>query len=134
MRLSLLALLLATPAFADDAKPKPKPPTPAEVKKAVDEGKAILIDVRSQKEWDRGHLKAAKLLPVTRLDEGVPAEELKKLLPKGKTVYLHCMSGGRSGMAEELLRKLGYDAKSVPAGYEKLAEAGFEKVEPKKKD
>ena len=128
MRLTLLALLFATPLFAAD----PKPPTPAEVKKAVDAGKAVLIDVRSKKEWDRGHLKVAKFLPVTRLDDGVPEAELIQLMPKGKTIYLHCMGPGRCVMAEEKLTKLGYKVRAVPAGYEKLAEAGFEKVEPKK--
>ncbi len=105
--------------------------TPADVKKAVEDKKAVLIDVREQKEWDDGHLKLAGLLPLSLIKKGVPDEELAKKLPKGKIVYLHCKSGGRVLPAAELLQKKGYDVRPLKQGYEDLLKEGFEKAEKK---
>jgi len=105
--------------------------TPADVKKAVEDKKAVLIDVREQKEWDEGHLKIAGLLALSDIKKGVPDEELAKKLPKGKIVYLHCKSGGRCLTAAELLQKKGYDVRPLKQGYEELLKEGFEKAEKK---
>lgn len=102
--------------------------TPAQVQQAVAKKKAVLIDVREPTEWAAGHLQAAALLPLSRLKKGVPADELGKTLPKGKIVYLHCKSGGRSLIAADLLTKQGYDARPLEPGYEDLLKAGFEKA------
>ena len=48
------------------------------VKKRIKEKKAILIDVREQREWDAGHLKKAQLVPLSKLQ----ADVKKKMLPK----------------------------------------------------
>ena len=67
-----------------------------EVKKAVTEGKAVLLDVREKSEWDEGHLKDAKLLPLSELKGSPKAEDVARVAPKGKIVYCHCGSGIRS--------------------------------------
>lgn len=98
------------------------------VKKNVAGGKAVLVDVREAGEWKDGHLKSAKLLPLSDLKTGVPADALKKTLPPGKIVYLHCASGGRCKTAADILKKQGYDARPLKDGYNKLVEGGFEKA------
>jgi rhodanese-related sulfurtransferase len=98
------------------------------VKKAVAEGKAVLVDVREAGEWNDGHLKAAKHLALSDLKAGVPADKLKEALPAGKVVYLHCASGRRCLTAADLLTKQGYDARPLKDGYENLLKAGFEKA------
>lgn len=98
------------------------------VKKNVAGGKAVLVDVREAQEWQDGHLKAAKHLALSDLKAGVPADQLKKTLPPGKVVYLHCASGGRCKTAADILKKQGYDARPLKDGYGKLIEAGFEKA------
>ena len=55
------------------------------IKKRLQEKKAVLIDVREQAEWDAGHLKAAQLVPLTKLRAGVK----EKSLPKDKIIYCH---------------------------------------------
>ncbi len=97
-----------------------------EVKQAVAAGTAVLIDVREQAEWDAGHVKGAVLLPLSRIRDGVPAEELAKLVPAGKRVYLHCGRGGRCLTAAELLTLAGRDLRPLKAGYNDLVKAGFE--------
>lgn len=96
------------------------------VKQAVADGKAVLIDVREQGEWDSGHLKAAQLLPLSMLKKDgvvVPAT-----IPKDKPIYLHCQSGGRTLVAAEILKPLGYDVRPLKAGYPTLLKQGFEKA------
>ena len=103
--------------------------TSDQIKKALADKKAILIDVREQKEWDEGHLKDAGLLPLSKLNAGATKEELEKAIPKGTIVYLHCKAGGRCLSAAEILKKQGYDARPLKDGYEDLLKAGFPKAE-----
>jgi len=100
----------------------------AEVKKAVQDEKAILIDVREPREWIDGHLKDAKHPALSDIKVGVPNEKLKAILPAGKVVYLHCASGGRCLKAAELLKAAGYDVRPLKPGYDDLVKAGFEKA------
>jgi rhodanese-related sulfurtransferase len=86
-----------------------------------------LVDVREQSEWDQGHLRAAKLLPKSKLLVESELKELVKQLDKSKPVYTHCGAGGRALQCGELLRKEGFDVRPLKAGYRQLLEAGFEK-------
>lgn len=95
------------------------------VKKAVAEQKAILLDVREQSEWDAGHLKDAKLLPLSTLKGALKPEELARVLPKDKVIYCHCAAGGRCLIAGEALKKLGYDVRPLKPGFKDLLQAGF---------
>lgn len=101
---------------------------PAEVKKAIADGKAVLVDVREAEEWKDGHLAGAKHLPLSDLKAGVSAEKLKALLPAGKVVYLHCAAGGRCLKAADLLKEKGYEVRPLKSGYEALLKEGFEKA------
>lgn len=97
-----------------------------QVKAAVSAGTAIIIDVREQSEWNDGHLKAATLVPLSVLTK--EGGEIPAALPKGKPIYLHCRSGGRSLKAGEILKAKGYDARPLAAGYNQLIQDGFEKA------
>ena len=98
--------------------------TTDEIKKAVADGKAVLLDVREQSEWDDGHLKDAKLLPLSVLKGGKP-EDVAKIVPKDRIVYCHCASGIRSLKAADALQKLGYNVRPMKSGYADLLKAGF---------
>lgn len=121
-----LAVSLAPVRAADHTKD-----TPEEVKKAIADGKAILLDVREKDEWDDGHLKDAKLLPLSNLKGGAKAVDVAKVAPKDKIVYCHCGSGVRSPKAADELKKLGYDVRPLKPGYKDLLKAGFEPAEKK---
>jgi rhodanese-related sulfurtransferase len=105
--------------------------TPADVKKNLADGKAQLIDVREASEWKAGHLKAAKLLSLSKLKQKPSKEELGKTLDEKKIVYLHCAAGVRVLTASELLSSQGYDVRPLKQGYADLLKAGFEKAEEK---
>lgn len=96
------------------------------VKKSVTDGKALLVDVREDDEWKDGHLKAAKHVALSDIKKGIPEADLKKALPAGSVLYLHCASGKRSLTAADLLKKQGYDVRPLKDGYRDLVKAGFE--------
>jgi rhodanese-related sulfurtransferase len=98
------------------------------VKQAVQEQKAVIIDVREPEEWQEGHLAGAGLLPLSVLERGVPPQELAKILPKDKIIYCYCLAGGRCAEAAAMLKPLGYDVRAIKPGYPQLVKAGFPAV------
>lgn len=99
----------------------------ATVKENIKAGKAVVVDVREQTEWDAGHLKGAILIPQSKLKVESELAALLKTLPKDKVIYTHCRGGGRALACGEILKKQGYDVRPLKSGYEALLEAGFEK-------
>ncbi|HYF49003.1 MAG TPA: rhodanese-like domain-containing protein [Planctomycetota bacterium] len=124
--LGVFALALVPPAaFAEEAELKHDTTPLKEIKKQVDDGKAELVDCREQDEWDEGHMRDARFLPLSKIEKSnqAPAE-----LPKDKPIYVHCMVGGRAVTVAKILKKLGYDARPIKAGPEELKEAGFKEA------
>jgi phage shock protein E len=105
------------------------------VKQQLADRKAILLDVREQGEWDRGHLREAQLMPLSDLKRAAsdPAvkDKLLKSLPNDKIVYCHCAKGVRALMAGNILEKLGYDVRPLSTGFDQLRDAGFPTVNGK---
>lgn len=62
------------------------------------ENGAEILDVRTQKEWDKGHIKNAKHIPLQDLQNHV--EELKNM---NKPFIVCCESGVRSAKAAKFL-------------------------------
>jgi phage shock protein E len=65
---------------------------------------ALVIDVRSPEEFRGGHVPDAINLPLDDLRESLP----RHVKDKHQVLLLHCLSGGRSGLARQQLRRLGY--------------------------
>lgn len=120
----LALLLLAPNVFAAEHTSD----TLDAVKKALADGKAVLLDVREKVEWDDGHIQGAKFLPLSTLAKGAKREDVARMLPKGKVVYVHCASGRRVLKAAPELKKMGYDARPLKQGYDALIKAGFPKA------
>lgn len=121
----IVMVLLATPGLAAEHT-KDSLET---VKKNVAAGDAILLDVREQSEWNSGHLKAAKLAPLSKMRTAKTLAELLKTLPKDKVIYAHCKSGGRCLIAADVLEAEGFQVKALKPGYQELVKAGFEAAE-----
>lgn len=64
----------------------------------------LLLDVRTQAEYDQGHIAGAVLIPNTELSRRAPAE----LPDKDALIILYCRSGNRSATATRELADLGY--------------------------
>jgi rhodanese-related sulfurtransferase len=65
---------------------------------------ALILDVRSSQEFGGGHLKGAKLIPVSELSGRM--SEVEKF--KDKPVLVYCHAGTRSAMAAQILKKAGF--------------------------
>ena len=70
----------------------------------------ILIDVRTDSEWNEGFIETAIHIPLGRI-----LEEIESLTAdKEQMIYLYCRSGHRSGKAQKALQRLGYtNAKNI---------------------
>jgi rhodanese-related sulfurtransferase len=99
------------------------------VKENVKAGKAVIVDVREQEEWDAGHLKGAILMPQSKLKVEAEAAELAKKLDKSKVIYTHCRLGRRALVCGEILKKQGFDVRPLKSGFDELVGAGFEKAQ-----
>ena len=64
----------------------------------------ILLDVRTQEEYDAGHIEGAICIPV----ETIGSEAPEGLPDKDQTIYVYCRSGNRSKTASTKLAALGY--------------------------
>ena len=64
----------------------------------------ILLDTRTQEEYDQSHIPGALLIPHTEIAQRA-AEELPD---KDQVILLYCRSGNRSKQASEVLMELGY--------------------------
>jgi len=65
---------------------------------------ALIIDARTEAEWDEGHLESAVLIPYDRIAQGITT-----FAPdKNTEIYLYCRTGRRSGIALETLKNIGY--------------------------
>lgn len=99
------------------------------VQENVAQDDAVLVDVRSQEEWDEGHVQDSLFLPVRAIRKGAYPDELLKQLPEKKILYTFCVVGMRAKKAAIALRKRGYDVRALKPGYEELLEFGFQKAD-----
>jgi adenylyltransferase/sulfurtransferase len=82
---------------------------------------AIMIDVREWAEWEAGHIKGARHLPLTVLQKNLQAFTPPE---NGKTCVLYCQKGARSKKAAEMLMRAGFsNIRSLKGGYEAFCRA-----------
>ena len=79
--------------------------TAEEAKQIMDtEEGYIILDVRTQEEYDQGHIPGAIVISYEEIEE--KAEEV--LMDKDQLILVYCRSGRRSKIAAEALVELGY--------------------------
>ena len=76
----------------------------------------IWIDVRTQEEWDSGHLEEAIHIP----HEEIAARISEVTSNKDATIHLYCRSGGRAGRAKSALEAIGFTNVVNDGGYEDI--------------
>lgn len=64
---------------------------------------ALLLDVRSPREYREGHIPGSENIPLQDLDEVTFVAE-----DKDTAIFVYCRSGARSHQAESDLRYMGY--------------------------
>ncbi len=77
-----------------------------EAKEKIINNDAILLDVRTEEEYNENHIEGAVLLPVDNINE----ETAKSvIIEANKEVIVYCKSGIRSKQAKEKLNELGFN-------------------------
>ena len=74
-------------------------------KKWIEEEKAVLLDVREQEEYQKGHIHKSICIPLIQLSD----ETGKLMLDKEDSIIVCCQSGNRSRQGAEVLKLLGYE-------------------------
>lgn len=77
--------------------------TKVDFKQLVQDG-AVIIDVRSPMEFDSGHIKNSKNIPVDQIQN-----KINTIKNMNKPIITVCKSGGRSGMAKSILSQAGIE-------------------------
>lgn len=95
----------------------------ADFQQQMAERPGTVIDVRTQEEYDEGHL--AETDHHLNLLNGNFEASLDSL-DKEETYYLYCRTGNRSGQAAELMVKDGFENVYNIGGFQDLVDAGAE--------
>lgn len=72
----------------------------SEIEKLMKENEYVIIDVRTENEYNAEHLSGAINIPYNELENSE--------LSKDKLIFVYCKSGTRSQIAYEILTNLGY--------------------------
>jgi rhodanese-related sulfurtransferase len=126
LKRSLLSLLAALAAVVSLAAADVAKLSPAEAAQLVQDGQAVLVDVREPAEWkESGVAQPAVLLEKSDFDgaKAAWAPFLAKT-PKDKLVILYCRSGKRAGTVAEALAAQGYKVANA-GGMKDWTDAGL---------
>jgi rhodanese-related sulfurtransferase len=80
---------------------------------------AVLLDVREDHEWEKGHAAQA-----VHLGKGILERDLEKMIPDPNTeLIMYCGGGYRSVLTADVAQKMGYrNVYSLIGGYKALRE------------
>jgi len=109
--------------LVNDAKSRVKETNVPQVKQRLDKGeKFVLVDVREDNEWEKGHIPGA-----VHLGRGIIERYVETKYPdKSTELVLYCGGGFRSALSADNLQKMGYkNVSSMDGGWRGWNEAGL---------
>jgi len=101
--------------LVNEAKTRVKETNVADVKRRMGCGeKFLLVDVREDNEWEKGHVPGA-----VHLGRGVIERDIETQVPETSTkMILYCGGGFRSALVADNLQKMGYtNVESMDGGW-----------------
>jgi rhodanese-related sulfurtransferase len=107
--------------IVEDAKSRVREITVEEARKRLETGKARLIDVREESEWEAGHA-----LNAQHIGKGVIERDIEQKVPdRNSELILYCGGGFRSALSADNLQKMGYtNVSSMSGGWRAWQAAG----------
>ncbi|MGC0774466.1 MAG: rhodanese-like domain-containing protein [Candidatus Acidiferrum sp.] len=112
--------------LVQDTRQRVKETNVPDVKKRMDAGeKMLLVDVREDHEWVKGHLPGA-----VHMGRGVIERDIEQKVPDTNAkLVLYCGGGYRSVLVADNLQKMGYtNVESMDGGWRGWTEAGLPTV------
>ena len=84
----------------------PQTITPQQAEAMMREEDVLILDVRTQQEFDSGHIQNAVLLPYNE----IPLHALALIPEKSQIILVYCRAGRRSSIAARKLAEMGFTA------------------------
>lgn len=115
-----------SPAFlklVNEARPYVKELTVEEARvRLAQNAQAMLMDVREDNEWAKGHAAEA-----VHLGKGILERDIEKVVPDAqREVIMYCGGGFRSVLTAQVAQKMGYrNVYSLKGGYKALVQANW---------
>src|SRR5687767_6658338 len=109
--------------IVNDAKTRIRQTDVAKVQEMLKRGdRFVLVDVREESEYARGHLPGA-----VHLSKGLIERDIEAWIPDHNTpIVLYCGGGYRSALSADNIQKMGYtDVLSMDGGWRAWTEAGL---------
>lgn len=109
--------------LVNEVRPRIREITPAETRERLSRNpNAVLMDVREDDEWRKGHAAGA-----IHLGKGVLERDLEKMFPDTKTeILMYCGGGFRSALTADTAQRMGYtNVFSIAGGYKAITETGW---------
>jgi rhodanese-related sulfurtransferase len=109
--------------LVNEAKKNIKQTNVPDVKRRGDAGeKFLLVDVREDNEWAKGHLPGA-----VHMGRGIIERDIETRVPDTNAkIILYCGGGFRSALVAENLQKMGYtNVESMDGGWRGWLDAGL---------
>ena len=84
--------------------------------------KAVLLDVREDHEWQKGHA-----IEAIHLGKGILERDLERMFPEPDTeIIMYCGGGFRSALTCDAAQRMGYrKVHSLAGGYKAMVKAGW---------
>lgn len=123
---SLLVILIYALAFTERVKGG-KPITAHEATKLLNNGDALLIDLREAKEYNEGHIAGSLHMPFNKIASR--ASELEK--SKSKVIILADKIGQHAGKIGKVLGASGYQVRRLQGGVSEWSSQGLPLVKKK---
>jgi rhodanese-related sulfurtransferase len=105
----------------EEARPRVREITLEEARRRLEQNpRAILLDVREDREWEKGHAQRAQ-----HLGKGVLERDLEERFPNKETeLLMYCGGGYRSVLTCEVAQRMGYSqVYSIQGGYRAMLAA-----------
>jgi rhodanese-related sulfurtransferase len=90
---------------------------PGRAAQLLEQGEAVLLDVREPQEWAAGHAPQAEHLPLGLLTP--------EAVPQDRPIIAVCRSGNRSGKAADALAAAGVHVHNLAGGMKAWSQAGL---------
>lgn len=110
-------------AFVNEVRQRVNEVDVHQVKRWMEQNRPfVLLDVREESEWAKGHLPSAQYL-----GRGILERDIETRYPELNTpLVLYCGGGFRSVLAADNLQQMGYrDVISIDGGYRGWVEANY---------
>ncbi len=125
--ISVIALLVIVTMMTISSTAGYRNITPEQAAEMLKSGKGevLLLDVRTEGEFKKGHLKGSRLIPVASLPQRVG--EIKDY--RDRDIIVYCAVGGRSSKAAAFLSERGFKrVYNMEGGIRKWMKLGYEIV------